>query len=297
MAEERQAVDTPTGDNPTGDFMMDTLNEFNKGPKEGSPDENQEGESNTSNQEAVTETEAKDWLIKNKFRNDVEGVTKLAESYKNLQSEKDKTVNEYSEKDKKYEKLEQLDSFLKENPQVVSNIREQISSASDGSKPPEKPDDYDPYEESVDGSSSQKYRQDYEQYLMQMGAESAKAELNGFRQELAAKEAVDDEQKVLMNLGLNESEINEYREFINSPDVVTPENLVNIWRFMSQQKMEKTSQQAPSNESSGPTGRTSLASVSGVTPSPRNSQKKEVDEFMDGLMKFSNNNSYPTKGK
>ena len=294
--EQAQVTEQPAGDNRGGDFMMDTLNEFNKGPQEGSPDENQAGgevpvEESAEAQPQITPQQKEGWLIENKFRDDEEGRSKLAESYRSLQGEKDKLSNEYREKEEKYKQLDQLDSFLRANPDVVADLRGNIEEKTSQEKAPVKPDDYDPYEESIEGSESYKYRQAYDKYLVQQGANEARKELDGFRQEMQAKEAVEAEQQVLHNLGLNESEIQEYRDFINDPNVVTPENLVNIWRIMSKQRnTENTAPgNAPQTQSEGSSGRTSLASVSGVTPSPLKSSTKEVNEFMDGIMQFSNN--------
>ena len=295
MANEQAQVTEPTaGDNPTGDFMVDTLNEFNKGISKSSPDEDQvDGdvsvEESAGSQRQMTAQEQENWLIDNKFRDDPEGRDKLAESYKQLQSEKDRITNELGDRDGRYKQLDQLDTFLHENPEIVSKLRDEISSVSQGTKPPDKPEDYDPYEENIEDSSSQKYRQAYDQYLVRLGAEEARKELAGFRQEMSAKEAVQAEEKVLQNLGLSNTDIQEYRDFINDPKIVTPENLVNIWRHMSEQRKEKTVPDELSNtQSSGSGGRTSLASVSGVTPSPLNSSDKETNEFMDGIMQFSN---------
>ena len=293
--EQAQATDQPTGDNRGGDFMMNTLDEFNKGPSEGSPDENQADSGNAVEDSAeaqpqMSPQEKEGWLIENKFRDDAEGRDKLANSYRSLQSEKDKLSNEYGEKDEKYKQLDQLDSFLRANPDVVADLRGNIEEKTSQDKAPVKPDDYDPYEESVDGSESYKYRQAYDKYLVQQGANEARKELDGFRQEMQAKEAVEAEQQVLHNLGLNDSDIQEYRDFINDPNVVTPENLVNIWRMMSQQKSGNTATgNPPQTHSEGSPGRTSLASVSGVTPSPLKSSTKEANEFMEGIMQFSNN--------
>ena len=293
--EQAQESTQPAGDNPTGDFMMDTLNEFNKGTDDGSPDEDQAESGNTVEDSAeaqpqMSPQEKEGWLIENKFRDDAEGRDKLANSYRSLQGEKDKLSNEYGEKEEKYRQLDQLDTFLRANPEVVENLRGNIEEKVNQSKAPVKPDDYDPYEESIEGSESYKYRQAYDKYLVMQGANEARKELDGFRHEMQAKEAVEAEQQVLQNLGLNDSDIQEYRDFINDPNVVTPENLVNIWRMMSQQKTEKTATgNTQKTQSEGSPGRTSLASVSGVTPSPLKSSTKEVNEFMDDIMQFSNN--------
>tara|TARA_R110002020_G_C16282995_1_gene771936 strand:+ start:1498 stop:2412 length:915 start_codon:yes stop_codon:yes gene_type:complete len=295
--EQEQLKDQPAGDNRGGDFMMNTLNEFNKGPHDGSPDQESQAEEQKTVDESVetqpqiTPQEKEGWLIENKFRNDDEGRSKLAESYRSLQGEKDKLTNEYQEKDEKYKQLDQLDSYLRANPEVVADLRGNIEEKSNQYKPPVKPDEYDPYEESVEGSESFKYRQAYDKYLVQQGANEARKELDGFRQEMQAKEAVEAEQQVLKNLGLEDSEIQEYRDFINDPNVVTPENLVNIWRMMSQQKDNRNTApgKSPETQSEGSSGRTSLASVSGVTPSPLKSSTKEANEFMDDIMQFSNN--------
>ena len=295
MANEQAQVTTPpAGDNSTGDFMMDTLSEFNKGHS-GSPDENQAGqdvsaEDSADSQQQMTAQEKENWLIDNKFRDTPEGREKLANSYKQLQSEKDRITNEAGSNSDRYKQLDQLDTFLHENPEIVEKLRGEISNVSQETKPPEKPEDYDPYEENIDGSSSQKYRQDYDKYLVSAGANEAKKELAGFRQELAAKEAVQAEEDTLRNLGLSQTDIKEYRDFINDPNIVTPENLVNIWRYMSEQRKKETvPDKLSANQPSGSGGRTSVASVSGVTPSPINSPTKETNEFMDGIMQFSNN--------
>ncbi len=97
--EQAQKTDNVVGDNPKGDFMLDTLEEFNKGVPQGSSDENQTdvevSEEKSANSEVqMTEAEARTWLIENKFPDNEEGRAKLAESYKKLQSEKDKMSND-----------------------------------------------------------------------------------------------------------------------------------------------------------------------------------------------------------
>ena len=300
--EQAQTTDIVGGDNPKGDFMLDTLDKFNKGAQEGSPDESQAdvevAEEQSANSETqMTEAEARTWLIENKFPDNEEGRAKLAESYKKLQSEKDKMSNDYQGKEEKYKQLDSLDTFLRDNPEVVSKMRDEIQKVSNATTPPEKPEDYDPYEENVPGSSSQQWREAQDQYLIKMGSEGAKQELDKFRQELSAEKATQAEIDTLHNLGLNDAEIQEYRDFINDPNVVTPENLVNIWRHMSGNRNNETASTNPKSSSSqGSTGRTSIASVSEVTPSPKKSSDKQKDEFFDGLMQFSNNYSN-LKGK
>jgi len=245
----------------------------------------------------MTEAEAKTWLIENKFPDNEEGRSKLAESYKKLQSEKDKMSNDYQTKEEKYKQLDSLDTFLKDNPEVVSKMRNEIQKVSNATVAPEKPEDYDPYEENVPGSTSQQWRELQDQYLIRMGSEGAKQELNKFRQELQAEKATQAEIDTLNNLGLNNEEIQEYRDFINDPNVVTPENLVNIWRYMSGKRNNETASTNPKNSNlQGSSGRTSIASVSGVTPSPKKSSDKQKEDFFDGLMQFSNNYSN-LKGK
>ena len=295
--EQAQNTENVGGDNLSGDFMMNALNEFNQGHGEGSPDENQADVKVSEEQSAtpepqITEQEAKTWLIDNKFPDTEEGREKLADSYKKLQSEKDKISNDYQTKEEKYKQLDNLDTFLKENPEMVTKLRNEIQQVSNATIPPEKPEDYDPYEENVPGSSSQQWRESQDKYLITMGSEGAKQELDKFRQELNAEKATKSEVDTLRNLGLNDSEMQEYRDFINDPNVVTPENLVNIWRFMSSNKNNETANKNPKSSSpQGSTGRTSIASVSGVTPSPLKSSDKQTNEFFDGLMQFSNNYS------
>ena len=295
--EQAQNTENVGGDNLSGDFMMNALNEFNQGHSDGSPDENQPGVEVSEEQSAnpkpqITEQEAKRWLIDNKFPDTEEGREKLADSYKKLQSEKDKISNDYQTKEEKYKQLDGLDTFLKDNPEVVSKLRNEIQQVSNATVPPEKPEDYDPYEENVPGSTSQQWRESQDKYLITMGSAGAKQELDKFRQELSAEKASHAEVDALRNLGLNDSEMQEYRDFINDPNVVTPENLVNIWRFMSSNRNTETVNKNPKETKSlGSAGRTSIASVSGVTPSPLKSSDKQTNEFFDGIMQFSNNYS------
>lgn len=91
--EQAQTTDIVGGDNPKGDFMLDTLDKFNKGAQEGSPDESQAdvevAEEQSANSETqMTEAEARTWLIENKFPDNEEGRAKLAESYKNFKARK-----------------------------------------------------------------------------------------------------------------------------------------------------------------------------------------------------------------
>jgi hypothetical protein len=107
---------------------MDELNNFNN-PNDSQGSEEMESKEtepvNTSQPEEQSKVEENpkeeaeiNWLIENKFRNDEEGREKLAESYKSMQSLKDKAEGTLKSQESEYERLKQLDQFLKDNPTV-----------------------------------------------------------------------------------------------------------------------------------------------------------------------------------
>ena len=91
---------------------------------------------------------------------------------KNPQSAKDKAEGELREKSSKYEKLEVIDSWLQKNPHIVEKLQDEANKQEAGG-PPQKPEDYEILEEASDGSSSQVWRQEYDQWLIDQGAQKA----------------------------------------------------------------------------------------------------------------------------
>ena len=249
----------------------------------------EETESKQSESEEVAEIEQ--WLIENKFKDDEDGRSKLAEAYKQLQSKTDKERNEFSQKEEKYSKLAQLDEFLSNNPDVVQKLTQEVQAKKEESNlPPKKPEDYDILDESIENSSSAQWRQQYDQWLIRQGSAQAIGEIEKLKSELSESQAFEMETVELQKMGLSDTDIVEYRQFMADPNNVTQENLVNIWKMIakngkSSNSIQKEKEPQPKNKQNSP------ASVSGSVPNAVEPEKKELDSFWDGIMEFNNNNS------
>lgn len=286
------------------DNLLAELEQFNSGslPKVEEPqeqnvsvaEENAEEVQETTSDEKVdkepeTKSEIEQWLIENKFKNDEQGVQKLADAYKQLQSKSDKEKNEWNSQKEKFDKLAQLDDYLAQNPDVVQKLTESVSEKQQNlNSPPVKPDDYDILDESIDNSSSAKWREQHNEWLIQQGAVQAMQEVEKLKSELSESQAFDAETIELQKIGLSDTEIVEYRQFIADPNNVTQENLVNIWKTLSnghnsQPKVDVETVPKVKNKQN------SAASVSGSAPSAIEPEEKALDDFWKGIMEFNNN--------
>ncbi len=244
-------------------------------------DKETQEEAKSGKQEAEGESEA-DWLIENKFRNDDKGRNNLIESYQNIQGRATKAEAAL----KGTESLQQLDEFLRENPNIVKLIQREINTRQNGSKVPEKPEDYDMLDESIEGTSSYKWREQHDEYLVQRGAAEALKEVNAFKQELAEKDAINQRTKDLMKLGLTKAEITEYDVFIQNPKHKTEENLVKVWRYLSgKESSAKESKEAVLTKEGK---QTTAAAISGAVPAQTSDSKKKAEEEIEAeIMKLS----------
>jgi len=239
--------------------------------------------------EPETKSEIEQWLIENKFKNDEQGVQKIADAYKQLQSKSDKEKNDWNSQKEKFDKLAQLDDYLAQNPDVVQKLTESVSEKQQNlNSPPVKPDDYDILDESIDNSNSAKWREQHNEWLIQQGAVQAMQEVEKLKSELSESQAFDAETIELQKMGLSDTEIVEYRQFIADPNNVTQENLVNIWKTLSnghnsQPKVDIETVPKVKNKQN------SAASVSGSAPSAIEPEEKALDNFWKGIMEFNNN--------
>ncbi len=286
------------------DNLLAELEQFNSGslPEVEEPqeqnvsvaEENTEEVQETTSDEKVdkepeTKSEIEQWLIENKFKNDEQGVQKLADAYKQLQSKSDKEKNEWNSQKEKFDKLAQLDDYLAQNPDVVQKLTESVSEKQQNlNSPPVKPDDYDILDESIDNSNSAKWREQHNEWLIQQGAVQAMQEVEKLKSELSESQAFDAETIELQKMGLSDTEIVEYRQFIADPNNVTQENLVNIWKTLSnghnsQPKVDVETVPKVKNKQN------SAASVSGSAPSAIEPEEKALDNFWKGIMEFNNN--------
>ena len=254
----------------TGDNLMNDLKSFN----EGSTESEEVVEANeVSKEEAKTEEKQKNWLIENKFSNDEEGVKNLANAYKELQSKSDKDKNEFKSKMKTYEQFEQLDEILSNNPSVVEAMQGELKRLSKKGNMPDKPDDYDILDETVEGTSSYRWRQDYDTHLV-----------DALRKEMKRKETTQKRVAKLSKMGLSGEEIKEYYTFMTEKQNLTDENLVPIWQHLSGKKSFSTSNQNEPQVIPEPK-RVSAAAVEGKAPAAKPDSEKAKDEFWSGIMK------------
>ena len=278
--DQKQQEETKSEDNLN---MIDVLDDFNQGSSEETQAEGSNVE--TQPEEAIDNTkEDVQWLIDNKFKNDDEGRENLAKSYRELQSKYDKDSNRSKEDQEKFDRLEKLDGFLQENPEVVKTMKEKVDTiAKAESGPPKKPEDYDILDESIDDTSSATWRGEYDNWLITQGQKAAKEELNAYRAELDAAKQQAKEVAELKKMGLSDEEIPDYYNFVTADANLTTENLVKIYRYL---KVDESTASSGTTQQPVPTKRTSAAAATGSTPPAKNSDKKEVEQFWDGIMKF-----------
>ena len=281
------------------DNLLAELDEFNSGsspePEVEEPQEEEvletQPDENNDNEEPNEQSKVEQWLIENKFANDEEGVQKLADAYKQLQSKSDKDRNEWANEKSKYEKLAQLDEFLSNNPDVVQKLTESVQEKQkDMNAPPVKPDDYDILDESIENSSSAKWRAEHDKWLISQGATQAMLEVEKLKSELSQSQAFDAETIELQKMGLSDTDIVEYRQFMSDPNNVSQENLVEIWKTLSKKgnnSKPEVAQQAPKVKNK----QNSAASVSGNAPQAIEPEEKAVDDFWKGIMEFNNTNT------
>jgi len=286
------------------DNLLAELEQFNSGSlpeveepqvqeepvEEENTEEVQETESDEKvDKEPETKSEIEQWLIENKFKNDEEGVQKLAEAYKQLQSKSDKEKNEWNSQKEKFDKLAQLDDYLAQNPDVVQKLTESVQEKQqDLNAPPVKPEDYDILDESIDNSSSAQWRKQHDEWLIRQGAVQAMQEVEKLKSELSESQAFDAETIELQKMGLSDTEIVEYRQFIADPNNVTQENLVKIWQTLSNgynSKPKENVETVPKVKNK----QNSAASVSGSAPAVVEPEEKALDDFWKGIMEFNNN--------
>jgi hypothetical protein len=300
MSEQATSTQAQEGDN-----LMGMLNTFNNGSPEQQVEseteeqkvqqpEEQQAEPEESKENLESEEEAveqvKQWLIDNKFEDTEEGREKLADAYKNIQSAKDKAESELRDKSTKYEKLEVLDDWLKKNPQII-DLLEQEAQKQESSGPPAKPEDYDLMEEQVEGSTSQQWRLEYDQWLIDQGAKKAMNQFEGIRQKENVEKQRQAEVNELKSLGMTDEEIQSFYGFMKSPENVTTQNMVKVWKVLNN---KEDNAQSTSKEKEVKDSKVlkmekvqSGASIEGKAPPVKKPADKEIDEFMKGIMQFS----------
>lgn len=293
-----------------GDNLMDALNTFNAeaSPPESEapdaeeltseasqpePDVKAEAETSVETDEVeTTETDKEPaWLIESKFKDDDDGKHKLAEAYRNMQSMKDKAEGELRERNERYEKLAELDTWLKQNPEMVKMMQGEVQRQdAQAEEPPAKPEDYDIYEESIDGSSSAEWRRKHDDWLMEQGAKRAISYVDQRRAEdrqLASQRA---EVDALKAIGMSEDEIKQFYGFMNDPKNVTPQNMVEVWKRLDPQAQTEAKDAESDNETSEGNVKKAMAkvpnagAVDGKSAPVQSAQNKQEEEWWTGIM-------------
>ena len=259
--------------------VVDVLQDFNTARGSSEEPESQEVQLEESNVEAKEEKveDSKSWLIENKFEDTDEGRANLAKSYRELQSKIDKDKVEIDKKASDLERLEKLDTLLKENPNVVTAMKDALNEEQkqiDG--PPQKPESYDILDESIEGTESNAWRQKHDEWLISQGRKQAVKEVDNFKQEIALKESQMKELAELQAMGMSDEEIVDYKNFISSDQNLTNETLVQVYRFLKGNKAKTNTEK-----------RTTAAATTGSIPPAKKTAEKEKDEFFDSLMQFS----------
>jgi len=292
------------------DNFLDVLDEFNQetspelveeSSSEGEdpqlPEEPVEQAKSDSQEEAQEESE---WLIEGKFKKDNSGAESLAKSYRELQSKYDKDKNEFSQNTQEMQKKAQIVDALSKDPaklQAVQNALKQQQTANqiDYSKPPPKPKNYDILDESIDGTDSSKWRKANDAWLVLRGQMAAKQEVGQLRQELNQDRARQAKIAEFQSYGMKENDIVEYSDFIQKARQADDATLVALWQHLKKtlpgenSNDNNTGNEQPAQTQAKPKKAPSAAAVSGgANPPAKKGQEKELDDFWDGIMSFSN---------
>ena len=285
MSKKEKTTKTPKGDN-----LVDVLNDFNTGEgsqskTDGDGSEEEKMVDNTEVEESKSEEkgESKSWLIDNKFSNDEEGAKKLATAYKELQSLRDK---ENASPDKeRFKKFKQLDKIIKQNPSVANAMQDELERlANNQNSAPEKPEDYDILDEGIEGTESYKWRAAYDKYLVDMGRNAAKEEVDSLRHEMAQKQAAQARILKLREKGLSDDDIKDYHMFMTDKKNLNDDTLVDVWKILTGKKDMATSNQETPISNAEPK-RVTAAAVTGSAPEQAKPETKAKEEFWNGIMK------------
>ncbi len=304
MSDEKKVQKTEESGSDNQNDVMEALEDFNNPVKESGSDEVEtkgaepevkaqpEKKSEVNDNPERTDESPVDWLIDNKFRNDEDGRQSLADSYKNMQSMKDKAEQELKSQSGEYDRLSKLDKFLKENPNVVNVIQEEVTKVAESSDAsPDKPEDYDILDESVNGTSSQKWRASYDEWLIEQGARKAMQYVDDVRSQDAQQVSFQAEVDQLKSLGMTDKEIESYYGWMNNPDNVTTENKVKIYKILNGQ----VSKESNDVDVKGSTGQSvkemsknvSAGAVEGKASAVKTNFEKEQEDWVTSIMQFS----------
>lgn len=301
---DKQVQKTEESGSDNQNNIMDELNKFNSPSevqgseeiesKETEPKNTSQPEEQSKVEENPKEEAETNWLIENKFRDNEDGRAKLAESYKNMQSLKDKAEGTIKSQESEYERLKQLDQFLKDNPTVVDTLQKEVQQTSkEVNSSPKKPEDYDILDEQVDGSTSQAWRKEHDEWLIKQGASQAMQYVDDIRQKDANTQALQAEVNQLKSMGMKDNEIQSFYGWMENPDNVTIENKVKVYQILNGEVSKESNNVETENKPSSGTEikemskNVSAGAVEGKAPAPKTTFEKEQDNWVSNIMQFS----------
>ncbi len=188
------------------------------------------------------------WLIKDKFKDDEEGRTAMAEAYSEIQSKSDKTKNSLEEAEKTIESQKDavtLKDFVTKDEQIVQFLKMRKEQLDNGGGEtlvePTLPDDFDPLDIKVSGTTSYKYTNDVREYDKAVVKQSLKKDFDAKLAKITDSisntqkntQANEDLHKELKKLGYDEDEIVKYTEFFADKKNATIENTDKIYRLLT----------------------------------------------------------------
>tara|TARA_Y100001973_G_C5201340_1_gene337927 strand:+ start:951 stop:1781 length:831 start_codon:yes stop_codon:yes gene_type:complete len=267
--------------------IIDVLTDFNNNVTQETPQKVINEPLEVANEDAngkEVEPEVQ-WLIENKFQDNDEGKEKLIKSYREIVSARDKDRNQFDKQLNEIKPAIELHQLLTENPDLAQRFKDSVKTQeAENNKMPEKPEEYDILDESIEGTESYKWRKSYDEFLLNQGRMQAKAEVDNFKAELQQQREFEQQNAELAQKGLSSEQINSFRNFVSNPEEVNTDILLQVWA-------SHTGQQIGNKQAVPAMQRTvSPASVPGSTvPAPKpNSLDKQADALMEGIMAFSN---------
>ena len=232
-----------------------------------------------------------EWLIDKKFKDDPEGRKALVDSYKGIQGRADTSETALKESKDENKTLKELESWLRENPNVVKLIQSEVKKEQNVLVEPSKPEDYDILDEAVPNSSSAKWRNEFNDYLVNRGSAEAKKQVNVLRDELKEESAETLTRNELKAEGLSDEDIAEYETFYSNPENVTTKNSVKAWQHLSGKKVSTKEPETLPNPVDKPVDKgnvTSAAAIPGATVEELTEIGEEAKKVEDSIMALSN---------
>lgn len=245
--------------------------------------------------EPEKKVEAKDWLIKDKFENNEDGIKSLIKSYTNIQGLSDTNARDLLELKQKVTPLLELDVLIDKHPkiaQALNNALEEIKQDEQGLKPPVMPDDFNAEETYTEGTSSFKYRLAENEYNINLAVSKATKPVEELKTALLANQKTADAQKdfeqKLIAGGLTKDEVKEYRKFFGDNSNNTIDNAIKAFRALTgevESAQAKTTVEDLKNKDKTVAAASKSGKIDRVTDKPVEKLKKQTWENIMSVSK------------